>query len=38
VEDSKDTHEMKLIFLTWINFWCATFNYQDPTEQQMRVN
>jgi len=26
-DDTKDPHEMKLIFMTWINLWCATFKY-----------
>lgn len=29
---------MKFIFMTWINLWCGTFKYQDPVEQQFRVN
>lgn len=38
IEDSKDTLELKQIVMTWIIFWCYTFNYQDQSEQQLRVN
>ena len=26
-DESKDPYEMKLIYMTWINLWCATFKY-----------
>lgn len=38
LDESKDPHEMKQIFMTWIIMWCATFSYQDQIEQYFRVN
>jgi hypothetical protein len=37
-DETKDPQEMKLIYMTWIILWCATFSYQDQIEQQFRVN
>ena len=31
-ENQKDPQELKFIFLTWINLWCGTFEYQEVIE------
>lgn len=29
--------EMKLIYQTWINLWCASFDYQEEVERKFRI-